>query len=268
MDINGLKTLAEMREEVWRRIDVLRPVNGMYTTTDNVLAPGVMGGEKPGDTVLSPTIALHAHNVTKEDLDMYLNTNLNKRFIDVMQEDMHHFEDTTYIDVKEDVHEYRLPVDLAVLRYVGWIPSGTTSTLTPALDYNILVYEDDPAGRQIDSNGYPTYTRRLDKIRLNAVPSTDQTRGIKIGYVKWIYPLLAEGQKIESLVARPMQELIILDTVVDVLRDKMKLDPTAVLLEVEEWLERLIIAAGQAHTPPVVQWNVDPKYRVSRRRQT
>jgi hypothetical protein len=239
----GRHTLAEMRELVRRYTDMV------YNSTISA------AGKETGVAVINPL-------VTDTDLTYMLNSALSKRSIDIALSDETLMSDREYIDVLMDVVEYPLPVDLVILRGLYWKMSGVTMSVQPPAErYTMhLVNGELPAQ---DGWGVPTYRRMLDRIVLNTAQVTDNIGAIMIEYVKWPLPLITDDQVLETVYARALQEVLVLDTAIDVVIMKLRMNPELLLPLRNEWLDRLTGLIRSAYIPEVVR--MVPKHSFIRR---
>lgn len=235
MDIAGRLTLAEMRNEVRRRCDLLR------------YAINTVGEE----TALQQIDRL----VSNEDLNMYLNMALARRCVDVNITDNTIMADEVPLDIVASQVEYELPADLMLLRAVYLKPVGVTNSLLPPSQRYFLYEEDtdNSIAQQPSGDVMMTYRRRLNMIVLNQVPATDNPGGLLIDYVKMMLPLLVDDQKLESPLAWVLQQVIVQDAAVEVTTQKLKLDATELRQTQTELVGQLGLAVVNYHIPKIIR---------------
>lgn len=232
---SGLYTLEEMRLLVRRRVDTYRPIVSPTT------------GVESGVQQLDPL-------VTNDDINMYLNSALAMRMIDITTTDATVMADEATIDIVVDQVEYALPEDLQFLRAVYFKPSSVAYTAVPP-NFRRYMYEYDQEGDINEESWYdtPTYRRRLNSIVLNMVPKLANTGGLIVDYVKLMLPLVADDQTLESPLARILQEVIVLDAAVTIMSERMKLPATELRLTLQTYVQRLVLAAANYHEPKLIK---------------
>lgn len=233
-DIYGRLKLVEMREQVRRKLDLLRfGIN--------------QAGEETGQQQLDRLIS-------NEDLNMYLNMALARRCIDVNIADNTIMGDEATIDVLANQVEYALPADFMFLRGVYWKGVGTAfSLLPPNQRYPLLELDsDNDIAFQPSFDNMATYRRRLNAIVLNQVPQTDNPGGLLIDYVKMMLPLLDDDQILETPLSWILQQVIMQDAAVECTSQKLKLDTTDLRMTQGELVEQLKLAVMNYHAPKVI----------------
>ena len=235
MDIAGRLSLADMRAAVRRRIDALR-----FTIVEGV------------ETDLLQTNPL----VSDQDIDLFLNTALTKRSVDVSVGDNTIMADEALIDVVADTIEYLLPDDMMFLRALYWKNDTRVLTQVPPNE-RFMMYEndsDEPISQQlVQSVEVPTYRRRLNMLVLNQVPQIDNPGGILVDYTKHFLPLFSDDQIIESPLAQIIQQIVILDAVIEIVTERMKLDATELRTTLSGLESRLEMAVLNYHAPKTIR---------------
>lgn len=227
----GLYTRAEMREMVRRRLDTLRPPATYDPDT---------GEEGAGVLRADPL-------VTNQDINAFLASAVAGRTSDLNLMDETALLDSALIDIKADIVEYPLPEDMISLRALFYLPQGETFSLQPPSRRLDMHYVDEDAGPTVDKWGVPTYRRRMDSILLNEAPTVDIDGGILVDYIKWLNPLAADDQVLETQYARLLQEVIILDAVIEAMVTKLMVDPAPIQMILTKKEEQLgaLMALGQ-----------------------
>ena len=247
MDQYGRLTRLEMREAVRRRIDTIRatiaPVQPPPT------AP-VIPGDETAILQLDPL-------VSNQDINLMLNTAVIKRSVDVNVLDNTIMADEAIIDVSTGVVEYPLPEDLMFLRGVYWKPPELSIVDPIPPPGRIFLYEQDSDNDisfpLIQGNGIPQYRRRLNNIVLNQVPQEDNPAGLLIDYTKAFLALATDDQYLETPLAQIIQEVVILDVVIEITTERMKLDGTEVRTSLAQLEEKLTLAVTNYHAPKTIR---------------
>jgi hypothetical protein len=197
--------------------------------------------------------------VTDQDINLFLNTALIKRSVDVNVADNTIMADSAYADIKAGVTEYPLPEDLMFLRAVYWRPDGlpnNTPTLEPPVQ-RIFIYESDQdsdiAVPLFVGSVAPSYRRRLNLIVLNQVPQIDNILGLEFDYVKTFLPLAVDDQVIETPLATIIQEVVILDAAIECVVQKMKMDASGIQALLAPMEARLNLAVVNYHAPKTIR---------------
>lgn len=234
--ISGLYTLEEMRLLVRRRLDTYRPIVDPLT------------GIEAGVQQLDPL-------VTNDDINMYLNSALTMRMIDLTTADATIMSDESAIDIVALQVEYPLPEDLQFLRSVYYKWQSVAYTIAPP-NQRLYLYEYDQEG-DINENLFdwatPTYRRRLNSIVLNQIPQLDNPGGLVVEYVKLMLPLSADDQVLESPLARILQEVIVLDATILILTERIKIPATELRMSLKTYVDRLTLAGRNYSDPKVIR---------------
>lgn len=235
-DIYGRLTLVEMRNQVRRKLDLLR-----YDLTP------------VGDEIaLQQTDRL----ISDQDLNMYLNMALARRCVDVNIADNTIMADESVSDVVVNQVEYPLPADLMFLRAVYYKPQGITpATLFPP-NQRYMLYEmdqDNDIALQPSADSITSYRRRLNMIVLNQVPQLANPKGLLIDYVKMMLPLLVDDQILETPLAWILQQIIMQDAAVEATIEKLKLDASELRQTQAELVGQLQLAVINYHAPKTIR---------------
>lgn len=233
-DTFGRLTLEEMRQQVRRKLDLLR-----Y----KVNADGSEGVLQQLDVLIS-----------NEDLNMYLNMALARRCIDVNIADNTIMADEALINIVANTVEYQLPDDMMFLRAVYITPVGVTALQSPP-SQRYMLFEDDTDN---DINTQPTgqittYRRRLNYIVLNQVPQQSSNIALSVDYVKMMLPLLDDAQILETPLSWMIQQVIMQDAAVEATVEKLKLDASELRTTQGELVAQLQMAVLNYHAPKVLQ---------------
>ena len=234
MDAYGRKSLSELRTDVRRNLNAVQALVFDATT----------GKEGAGTAFVYDELFPEPH------VDMYLNEALTARYLDLVINAETEFADETTIDVTEDIVEYTLPDEMAILRGLWWKDPNTAASLVPPAD-RLYMHMKDEGDDPIDAvyNGAPTYRRQMHHIVLNTTPTEDNLTGILVRYIKWINPLTADTQVIESSFARVLQEVVILDATIAAGERRAKMDMSTLLATLQKWEVRLAALARSSTTP-------------------
>lgn len=239
-DQYGRLTRLELRDAVRRRVDGIR-----FTVNQTT------GDEAAVAEQFDPL-------VSNEDINLFLNTAIIKRSVDVNIADNTIMADQVIIDVVTGQTEYALPEDVMFLRAVYWKPvTQSIVTIPLSTSERIMMWESDQ-DNDIDAaliQGFmvPTYRRRLNMLVLNQIPEEDNTQGILIDYTKAFLTLAADDQVIETPLAQIIQELVILDATVEIVTTRMRLDATEIRQTMAELEKRLILAVENYHAPKTIR---------------
>lgn len=233
-DLNGRMNRLELRQAIRRRVDTYRGVVDPTT------------GEESGTQQLDPL-------VTNQDLNMYINSALIKRHIDITTLDDTIMADEATVDIVADQVEYSLPDDLLFLRSVYLKPEGETYTITPPNQRTYLYEYDQEGDINLPEVGAGTYRRRLNSIVLNWVPTNDNTGGLMFDYVKSPLVMMDDTQVLETPLAWILQEVVILDCVIEIAIQKMQMDARELRLSLKEMEARLSLAAINYSEPKLVR---------------
>lgn len=244
----GRMNFGEMREAVWRALAALYPSSVDPTT-----------GEEAADPRVDPLF-------TKNDLDRWINEAVTMRFLDLIENADKILLDEEFIDVEVDIVEYALPTDMAFLRGLYWKDPSVPISQMPFNERQLMFQTDEgtPGDNLEFSNGVPTYRRQLDNFVLNQAQKTQNLGGICIRYVKWANHLIQDDQILETVYAKIIQELVIIDAAIKAASRKAFLDTTALKEDRTEWENRLAIAARMSDCPPFMQMVVHHPVRVDR----
>lgn len=234
MDAYGRLTRAELRDAIRRRTDMIRA-----NIADD-------GSEDATPLQLDPLVS----NV---DLDLYINSALIKRHIDVTTIDETIMADEATIDIVADQVEYELPPDLLFLRAVYLKDEGVDYSISPPNERTYLYELDQDGDINLSDVSCPTYRRRLNTIVLNNVPERNNPGGLVVDYVKGPLPLASDDQVLETPLAWILQEVIILDVCIYITDEKMKIDSTALRRTMVELEARLNLAALAYSSPKLVR---------------
>lgn len=235
MNQYGLYTLAELRDIVRRKCDTYRANVNITTGAETSLQQ------------LDPI-------VSNEDIDMYLNTALIKRMIDINVLDNTIMADEQKINIVANTVEYALPEDLFYIRALYFKPLGVTySEVPPSMRIYLQEYDQDNDQNWL-FDGTPTYRRRLNTIVLNQVPTQANPGGLVVDYVKSHLALRADDQVIETPLAQIIQEVVILDAVVFITTEKMQVTAQEIRQSLSDMEQRLMLAATNYHAPKVVSF--------------
>lgn len=235
MDTLGRLTREEMRNEVRRKLDLLR-----YTIN-------TVGEE----TALQQINRL----ISNEDLNMYLNMALQRRCVDVNIADNTIMADEFAVDVVQNKVEYTFPADLMFLRAVYYKPQGTAYTLVPP-NNRYMLYEqdsDEDIASQPTFDQIRTYRRRLNMIVLNQVPGANNPGGLLFDYTKSMLALLADDQVLETPLAFILQQVIMQDAAVEATAQKLKLDTSELRATQGELVGQLQAAVLNYHAPKTIR---------------
>lgn len=235
MDTSGRLNREEMRNEVRRKLDLLR-----YTIDP-------FGAE----TALQQINRL----ISNEDLNMYLNMALQRRCVDVNIADNTIMADEFAVDVVANQVEYVFPADLMFLRAVYYKPLGTTYTLSPPNGRYMLYEQDSDEGIAVQPSfdQISTYRRRLNMIVLNQVPQSANPGGILFDYTKFMLALLTDDQVLETPMAFILQQVIMQDAAVEATAQKLKLDTSELRATQGELVGQLQAAVINYHAPKTIR---------------
>jgi hypothetical protein len=236
-DILGRYTLAEMREIVRRLID------GIRVSVDTGT------GAESGAKVLDPLFS-------NEDINFFLNSAITMTFVDMNAGNEEVFEDEEPIDVTADICEYSLPDDVCQLRALWWKPPEIAYTIVPKQRRTLMHLINEPVEQfqEIDDGFTPSYHMRLNFIGLNEPERVkkDNPQGILATYIKWANYLDLDGDILETQFARIMQEVVVRRTAVELIEKKTKLDPAAMMPNLVEWTDRLMMVVRGSMNPATI----------------
>lgn len=248
MDDYGRYSLGEMREAVRRKLDELRATV-----------------EEGDETEIVDFGSL----ITNQTIDFHLRAALTVYFVDMVASDERFYSEEEYINVIEDVDEYPLPADLGYLRGLYWKSEDTTSTQVPMNERKLMTELDldNDIGGTLD-NDAPMYRILMNRIKLDRTPQKNNNLGILVSYVKLPLPLRSEDDYLDPIFPLILQEVMILDSVVEISAQVLKIDTSELRTSLQRLVDRLTLSVRMNKLPKTVRFRPSTSLVETRRQRS
>lgn len=234
MDTLNRYSLTEMEDRVYR---ALKQKQATISTA------GVESG-----------VIVQTQSFSTVDIDQQLNKALVAVFTEIVLEREDQFSQTFYVSIgNNNAGPYAFPPQLLQLRYMDWIDPGIGQANARPEQWVPMNYMDDPMNRQMsrDFRG-PTWKYDLSGagFMLNSLPTQDNPSGVRVTAVVMPPPLVKTDDVIKARFATVMQEVVILDAAIALGKPRNMPAVGALMEDRQEWHQRLVSTAANAHHPP------------------
>jgi len=239
----GQYTLAEMEDYVRRE------ALGQFYTVD------------PTTGLESGTGSVYDMLISKTDIDRYLNTALVAESIKVNQFAEDAFITVAYLSVKATVttgtgfapSTVALPPDMLTIKEASWLPIGIGFANAKPSDWKPMPQINDQEPYRYQGSPGPAWHRDGPNMIIDQVLTQDNPNGIRLRYVKWLPMLVNPTDVIPGQLARPMQEVIILDAAIALMMDKHRNVMQEQLQRQNDSQQTLLLAASNILRPESVR---------------
>lgn len=188
------------------------------------------------------------------DIDQQINSSLVGLYTEIVTNREDQFSQTSYQSVQNgNAGPYGFPPGMLQLRYMDWIDPGIGQANALPEQWVPMMFMDDPMARQMTDN-YRGPTWQYDSsgsaFILNSQPTQDNPNGVRIRAVVLPAQLSGSNAVIQARFALVLQEAVIFDAAYVLAYSRLKSVTEEISVGRQEWHQRLITTAENAHKPP------------------
>jgi len=198
--------------------------------------------------------------ISKTDIDRGLNTALTLEMLKINQFAEEAFIVTVYLTAKATQSgstfqptQVALPADMLTLKEVSWLPLGVGFQNARPADWWPMPQISDQNAQRFTGSPAPPWHRDGNLMVFDQFLAQDNPSGIRVRYVRWVPFLVNPTDVIQSQLARPLQEVIMIEAAINLMRDKHQKVLPEQIQNLNDSQQVLLLAASNINKPESVR---------------